>query len=54
MNRRAFLKTALGVGLTAAYPVLIERYVVLVSRYRIPVPNLPTAFAGFTVAQTGT
>jgi predicted MPP superfamily phosphohydrolase len=29
--------------------VLIERYLIVVNRYRIPVPNLPDAFAGFRI-----
>ncbi len=36
-------------GLVASYPVFIERYVVTVNTYRIPVPNLPAAFAGFRI-----
>jgi predicted MPP superfamily phosphohydrolase len=36
-------------GLVASYPVFIERYIVLTNTYRIPVPNLPKAFAGFRI-----
>ena len=53
MNRRKFLRwaAALGtLGLAAAYPVFGERYMVMTNRYRIPVPNLPDAFNGFTIA----
>ena len=52
MSRRRFLKGlgALGtVGLVASYPVMIERYLIVVNRYRIPVPRLPPAFAGWTM-----
>lgn len=31
--------------------MFIERYIVQVNRYRIPIENLPTAFHGFTLAQ---
>lgn len=54
MNRRKFLKFALYGGacaLAASYPVFIERSIVQVNRYRIPVPNLPLSFHGFTLAQ---
>jgi len=54
VNRRRFLKFAgaAGVfGLLGAYPLLIERYIVLVNRYRIVVPHLPKAFSGFTIVQ---
>ena len=53
MNRRKFLgwAAALGtLGLAAAYPVFGARYMVMTNRYRIPVPNLPDAFNGFTIA----
>lgn len=53
MNRREFLKvSALTAGLTIvplfAEP-FAERYLVQVNRYRIPVPNLPPQFNGFTI-----
>ena len=50
--RRRFLKRVGGLGalgLVASYPVFIERYLVLTNTYRIPVPNLPRAFAGFRI-----
>ncbi len=54
ISRRRFLKWATyggAVALLASYPVFIERYIVLINRYRIPVPNLPAAFAGFRLLQ---
>lgn len=54
MNRRSFLKYALASGavvLAASYPILIERNIVLVNRYKVPVKNLPFAFHGFRLAQ---
>jgi uncharacterized protein len=52
ISRRRFLKL-LGyagiLGLASSYPVLIERYIVLVNTYQIPVPNLPPAFNGFRI-----
>ncbi len=33
----------------AGYPVFIERYLIQTNFYRIPVPNLPEAFSGFTI-----
>jgi predicted MPP superfamily phosphohydrolase len=53
MNRRAFLKLAFFGGaaaLAGSYPVLIERNLVQVNRYRIPVANLPHSFQKFTIA----
>jgi predicted MPP superfamily phosphohydrolase len=53
MKRRTFLKLALFGGaaaLTGSYPILIERNLVQVNRYRIPVPDLPASFHGFTIA----
>lgn len=52
LSRRHFLKAAAGVGglgLVASYPIFIERYVILTNTYRIPVPNLPEAFAGLRI-----
>ncbi len=52
MNRRAFIKytsTTAGLGLIASYPVFIERYLLQVNNYRIPVTNLPASFEGFTI-----
>ena len=54
MNRRQFLKFALyggTVALVGSYPVFIERNIVLVNRYKIPIANLPPSFHGFTLAQ---
>ena len=55
MNRRTFLKFTLSAGgaavLAGSYPVFIERNIVQVNRYRIPVANLPPSFHGFTIAQ---
>ncbi len=53
MNRRAFLKLALYGGTAAligSYPVLIERNLVQVNRYRIALADLPPSFDGFTLA----
>lgn len=50
MNRRRFLKMACYGGAAAllgSYPVLIERNLVQINHYRIPVPRLPRAFNGF-------
>jgi len=47
MNRRTFLKLGIwgGIGaLISSYPIFIERYIILVNTYKIPVPNLPTEF----------
>jgi len=54
ISRRRFLRLAgyTGIfGLVASYPVFIERYLVVTNTYRIPVPNLPQAFAGFRLVQ---
>jgi uncharacterized protein len=54
LTRRSFLKfTALTGGsvLLASYPVFIERSLVQVNHYRIPIPRLPPAFEGFTMVQ---
>jgi uncharacterized protein len=54
MNRRSFLKfgaLAGGAALVCSYPVFIERYLVQVNTYRIPVSRLPSAFEGFTIVQ---
>ncbi len=53
MNRRTFLKFAVYGGTAAligSYPVLIERNIVQVNRYRIGIANLPLAFQGFRLA----
>jgi predicted MPP superfamily phosphohydrolase len=52
VSRRRFLRLASAAGaggLIGFYPIFIERYIVLVNRYRIPVPHLPEAFAGFII-----
>lgn len=54
MKRRTFLKFAVYGGAAAvvgSYPVFIERTLVQVNKYRIPVQKLPPAFHGFTIAQ---
>jgi predicted MPP superfamily phosphohydrolase len=53
LNRRDFLKSAFSgsaIILAGSYPVFIERNIVQVNRYKIPVPNLPLSFHGFTLA----
>ncbi len=53
MKRRTFLKFGLCTGAAAllgSYPVFIERNVVMVNRYKIPVADLPEPFHGFTIA----
>jgi len=53
ISRRRFLVGGLGalgaVGATGLYAVMIERYLIVVRRYRIPVPRLPSAFDGWTL-----
>jgi predicted MPP superfamily phosphohydrolase len=52
ITRRQFLKRVFAygsIGLVAAYPIFIERNIVLTNIYRIPVPNLPKNFSGFRV-----
>jgi predicted MPP superfamily phosphohydrolase len=52
ITRRQFLKSvSIGgaAALVASYPVVIERFTVLVNTYSIPVPDLPSAFEGFTI-----
>ena len=36
-------------GLAASYPVMIERYLVVINHYSIPVPNLPDPFRGLRI-----
>ena len=53
MDRRSFLRYAFAGGaatLAGCYPVFIERNLVQINRYTIPVANLPRAFHGFTLA----
>lgn len=54
MNRRQFIKRGIfwGIGgLIASYPLFIERFRFQINTYKIPVPNLPAGFNGFTVVQ---
>lgn len=54
MNRRNFLKYSLlsaGAALAASYPTLIERNIVQINHYTIPITTLPPAFHGFRIAQ---
>jgi len=53
MSRRQFLKVALvaTAGSVCAYPWLAEHRLLRVNRYRLPIPHLPEAFRGFTIAQ---
>ncbi len=53
INRRKFLRFALyggAVALAGSYPVFIERNIVQVNRYKIPIANLPPSFHGITIA----
>jgi predicted MPP superfamily phosphohydrolase len=53
MNRRTFIKYALSGGslvLVGSYPILIERNIVQINRYKIPIDDLPRSFHGFTLA----
>lgn len=53
MNRRSFLKSMFSGGavvFAGSYPIFIERTIVQVNRYKIPIPNLPLSFHGFTLA----
>nr|MBC8412248.1 metallophosphoesterase [bacterium] len=54
ISRRKFLKLGLygSLGcLAASYPFLIERKLLQVNEYNIPVRNLPAEFNGFRIAQ---
>jgi len=54
MNRRQFLKlTFYGsvASLAASYPVFIERNIVQINRYKVPIDDLPEAFHGFRLVQ---
>lgn len=53
MNRRSFLKHSLLAGttlLTASYSTFIERNIVQINHYTIPISNLPPSFHGFRIA----
>ncbi|MCD4780788.1 MAG: metallophosphoesterase [Candidatus Omnitrophica bacterium] len=52
MNRRTFFKLAFCGGVAAlagGYTLFIERNIVQVNRYKVPVAHLPPAFHGFTI-----
>ena len=52
VSRRHFLRVAGSLGVSSllfGYPVMIERNLVMVNRYRIPVAHLPEGFRGFTL-----
>ena len=54
LSRRKFIKLGINAGagaLLASYPFCIERYLFQVNSYKIPVPNLPQEFNGFSIAQ---
>jgi len=54
MNRRQFLKFTFYGGvasLVTSYPVFIERNIVQINRYKVPVDDLPEAFHGFRLVQ---
>ncbi len=54
MNRRQFLKLSLLSGTAAlmgSYPILLERNIVHINHYKIPITDLPPSFHGFTIAQ---
>lgn len=53
LSRRTFLQYGFCGGaaaLLSSYPFLIERNIVQVNRYRVPVAGLPPSFNGFTLA----
>ena len=53
ISRRKFLKLAIYGGtaaLVGCYPVLIERNIVQINRYKVSLSNLPSSFHGFTIA----
>ena len=52
LSRRQFIRLggyACFLGLVASYPIFIERTMLMVNTYRIPVPNLPPIFNGFRI-----
>ncbi len=53
MNRRTFIKLSIcasAVTLIGSYPVLIERNIVTVNRYKIFLDDLPQSFNGITIS----
>lgn len=51
MNRRTFFRYGIGAaGLLGCYSVFVERNIVQVNHYRLPVPGLPTSFSGYRIA----
>lgn len=50
LSRRRWLALSAGALLTASYPVFIERYLVQVNHYEVPVPHLPPPFVGYRIA----
>lgn len=50
-SRRQWLIGSAGALLVASYPIFIERYLVQLNHYEIPVPNLPPPFIGYKIAQ---
>jgi uncharacterized protein len=54
LTRRQFFARLVAGGtalIAAAYPTMIERYLVEVNHYNIAVPNLPSTLDGFTIVQ---
>ena len=52
ISRRQFLWASLLTGTSlCVYPWVAEHRLLRVNRYRVPVPRLPEAFRGFTIAQ---
>lgn len=53
MNRRQFLRSSFAAAacLLASYPVLIERNLLQINQYQIPVANLPRSFHDFKIVQ---
>ncbi len=49
ISRRAFLKGIAACGLVASYPIMIERYLVMINHYDLPVKGLPGSFDGFRI-----
>ncbi|MFZ1289694.1 MAG: metallophosphoesterase [Melioribacteraceae bacterium] len=53
MDRRKFIKRSLVIGggalLLSSYPIFIERYLIKINTYKIPITNLPKEFEGFRI-----